>query len=89
MSDLHEPGALVRVRGRTEPLGGRITMWDGRARDEDLSLSQIPTVEVRAAEVGVVVEWVEWRGSPMLRVLFPSGLCMWWAAAFDPAGGGS
>lgn len=64
-------------------------MWDGRARVEDMNLSRIPTVEVRASEVGVVVECVDWAGSPMLRVLFPSGLCMWWAAAFDPAGGGS
>lgn len=79
------PGELVRTRGRADPIGGFLTMWDGRWGAEDLGSRSVPVVRVPGDAVGVLVEFEIGSDSRLARVHYPQGLCMWWADAFESA----
>ncbi len=77
------PGDLVRTRGRTDPIGGSLTMWDGRWSAADLGLRPVPIIKVPGDAVGLLVGFEQGAGSRLARVHYPQGLCMWWYDAFE------
>lgn len=79
------PGDLVRTRGRTDPIGGFLTMWDGRWSSFHLGTVSVPIIKVPGDAVGLLVGFEQGAGSKLALVHYPQGLCMWWVSAFELA----